>query len=399
MSTDRWTDDYLNSMRRTGDKEADAVIMAVMQEHGLQKVNDVFVHLVKNDSYVEAELPSIVQQYLKDTAVLPEWADQRTLKVASDVFFVHGAEIVLLLFGASLPVLYANPKGARVLTMTNFMVNRLLRRIVETAQFVLDVTDTDAFGPNGMGIRTTQKVRLMHATIRHLIQYEPRWAKDWNTEWGLPINQTDLTGTMMSFSTTVIAGLKNSSINLSQEHQEAYLHLWKVVGHLLGIVPELMPENVADATLYMEHWSRLYQERSDSGIALAKALVDLMKSYVLFRPLKGIPTSWIRFSTSNHVGDVLAIAPFDWTVGLLRAEAVAWALLDRLSYSSVRWERLSRVISRQVLVGLLAFERGGSRPAFRLPDRLRQSMNIPASAVAAPLSPALAATQTGGEGD
>jgi hypothetical protein len=52
---------------------------------------------------------------------------------------------------------------------THRLINHPFRRIVETAQFVLDVMAPDGLGHSGRGVRSAQKVRLMHAAIRHLI--------------------------------------------------------------------------------------------------------------------------------------------------------------------------------------------------------------------------------------
>lgn len=59
----------------------------------------------------------------------------------------------MMLMGASLPTLYAAYKGAQVLVLTDRMVDytKLQRRVVETAQFVMDVTEFEAFEPEGSG--------------------------------------------------------------------------------------------------------------------------------------------------------------------------------------------------------------------------------------------------------
>ena len=85
---DRWTDEFLDKMRCVGDPLADEVIMAVMQENGLDTVNKIFIHLIKNDDMVPKELPDRVQKYLDDTDDLPNWADPA--KLALDGFSLCG---------------------------------------------------------------------------------------------------------------------------------------------------------------------------------------------------------------------------------------------------------------------------------------------------------------------
>src|SRR5260221_3383871 len=286
MTTDRWTDELFVTMRTRGDSSADPLMDSVKDRDGLQMISDIFNHLVRNNDLPTDKLPPLVQQYLQDSSALPAWADHDKLVLGSQAFNELGPEMVMLLFGASLPVVYAADPIAEVLANTQRLTKHVLRRVVETAQFIMDVTDDNAFDPNGQGIRSTQKVRLMHATVRHLMLYDPRWKDKWRPEWGIPINQVDLIGTLMSFSITVLQGLEKMNIYLPPDKQEGYLHLWKVVGHLMGIRDELMPENVQDAAALMEKWVEVNHVSSPSGQELTKALIGLLQSFVgFYKPL------------------------------------------------------------------------------------------------------------------
>jgi len=89
----------------------------------------------------------------------------------------------------------------------------------------------------GRGRLTIQKVRLMHATIRRLAPTAPTWKND----FGLPVNQEDLVGTMLAFSWIAVDGLEKIGVELTDDDREAYVHCWNVVGHLLGIRDDLLP--------------------------------------------------------------------------------------------------------------------------------------------------------------
>lgn len=80
-----------------------------------------------------------------------------------------------------------------VLTFSQRLGHDPYRRLGETGQFVLSVTTRGALGPRGQGIRKVQKVRLLHAAIRHLIRRSPGWPEE---ELGPPICQEDLAGTL-----------------------------------------------------------------------------------------------------------------------------------------------------------------------------------------------------------
>ena len=70
---------------------------------------------------------------------------------------------------ASLPACYAARKGVQVLHLTARLQSDPVRRIGEPAQLVLGVIAPGAPSPAGGGVRDAQKVRIMHAAVRHLI--------------------------------------------------------------------------------------------------------------------------------------------------------------------------------------------------------------------------------------
>ncbi|NJR12331.1 DUF2236 domain-containing protein [bacterium] len=271
-------------MRDQGDAEADALMERIFQSGTLDAVSQTLRKLVENDDIPVTEMRPEIREYLQDAGRLPPWVDHDKLNQASAIFDIHGLQIVMMLLGASLPTLYAARKGAQVLVMTDRMVNYTLlqRRIVETAQFVMDVTDFGAFQPDGSGIVAVQKVRLIHATIRHLIRFDPKWKDQWDNEWGIPINQVDLAGTMLSFSTTVLQCMERSSIILTAQEKEAYLHLWKVIGYLLGIEEALMPRDYADSVDLMDTTLKLNHEASAAGQLLTKVLVKFLDDRIPF---------------------------------------------------------------------------------------------------------------------
>ena len=130
---------------------------------------------------------------------MPDWHDLDKIKAGQKLFSHYSPEIIVILFCKSLPECYCAEHAARVLDSTNLMTKFVQRRIVKTAQFVLDVMAPGGLDPDNAearGLRSAQKVRLLHASIRHLLLQE-----GWDTATcGKPINQEDLTGTLLSFS-------------------------------------------------------------------------------------------------------------------------------------------------------------------------------------------------------
>src|SRR6185436_16758318 len=121
-----------------------------------------------------------------------------------------------------------------------------------------DIADEGSFSAGGRGMRAAQKVRLLHAAIRRMT----REHTGWDMADGLPLNQEDLAATLMTFSVIVLDSVDRLDVPASAEEREAWLHLWKVIGALLGIRSELLPRDVADGDALMESIRRRQWVRS-----------------------------------------------------------------------------------------------------------------------------------------
>ncbi|MAU11672.1 MAG: hypothetical protein CL607_17740 [Anaerolineaceae bacterium] len=368
-----WSDERLDAFRQVGDQAADAVIAHVLDVHDVATINQMMRSLVRNVDLPLADLPEIVRDYLDETFMLPMWTRPDLLRRASAFFDLHGPEIVMLLFAASLPVLYAKQRGAPVLTITRKLndATTIERRIVETGQFLLDVTDSEGFTHSGRGIRTVQKVRLMHAAVRHYIAHDAAWNALWQPEWGVPINQTDLAGTMLSFSVTVIDGLEKAGIRVGQVDKEAYLHLWKLIGHIMGIVPELLPDDYASAKTMMTRWMSRDYGTSEAGVFLTKTLRDFMYARVPGRVFDSYTTNWMRYWLGHDLADALQVPPHDGGLVLVHLTRGLWALQGRVRALSPIVEWSTRFLIRRLLTALIERERDGKDVHFSIPERLK----------------------------
>ena len=107
---------------------------------------------------------------------------------------------------------------------------------------LLDVSQPEALAPGHRGYQTVRTVRLLHAVIRARLTLTPppRRADSSGQIWddqslGLPINQEDLLGTLLSFTTVVFRAFARMGITLDAHAQESYLALWAAIGDLLGL--------------------------------------------------------------------------------------------------------------------------------------------------------------------
>jgi hypothetical protein len=319
MDGKAWKEDFLDEMRKTGDQLADDTIMDLFEEGLVERVNEVLLHLIRHEGVLADELPQVVQTYLEKSAVLPVWADPQRIQKGQELFRDYGLIAFSILGCASLPACYAAGDAARVLWLTQRLEQHVDRRIVETGQMIVDVMSPGGLNPDGRGIRSAQKVRLMHAGIRHLVSTDPEAAKPnippkhfgdvllqhkWKTdEWGRPINQSVMAGTLLTFSYVILRSLRKLGVGLSQEQEENYLHVWNVVGHVMGVNERFLMS--ADTYENAERLFNTILERNRDATKEAQAMTEAIINFIGGVIKKVLPFS--KVLPVNHIPRMLII--------------------------------------------------------------------------------------------
>ena len=380
-------------MRQEGDVLADKTVAALFAGGGIPSVNSVWGVLLKNDQIPPEDLPAEVVDYFKQSSQLPNWADRKLIEQGEQFFTDHGLFCLASLLCASLPECYVMKKAARVLVATQRLEGpHAYRRLFETAQMVVAVMSPGGLAEKGGGIRTVQKVRLMHAAIRHLI-LEPavvssEGPKDftevllrmsWDpTELGKPINQEDMAYTLLTFSYVILRSVKKMGIAVTHEDAKAYLHCWKVVGYLMGLDEQLLTDDFHEAKALFEQIKARQEGESKAGCKLTTALENATaqifshstQNFVprwFFRP---VPTILMRQLLKKKTEEMLGLKKLtvrEWIgLNLLR-------LFERFASRCYGW--LLCVFGRRfgmVIVGYLTqMDRGHKRGLFFIPEHLQ----------------------------
>lgn len=271
-----WTNEFLDRQRFIGDPPADQALAELVEAHGLEESRRLFDRLIRNIDLPLDDVSSHLRPFLEATSSLPPGADPDIISTAQALFLDHGPKFLLFLYYKSLPLLYLNAHGARVLEKTSRLTNEkadlriFARRVAETGQFLLDVMSPGNLNPGGKGIQAIQKVRLIHASIRHFMP-----AQQWNTATqGVPINQEDMAQTLMTFSITPIDALAQFNVPESEERLAAYLYTWNAIGTVLGIQTELLPDDLPSARQLLNIILDRQEQESEAGKLLTRALID-----------------------------------------------------------------------------------------------------------------------------
>jgi hypothetical protein len=114
-------------------------------------------------------------------------------------------------------------------------------------------------------------------------------------------------GTHLSLSYIVLDGLSKLGFYYSQEEAEAYLHLWNVIGAMLGIDEDMLPKSMKAAYWLEKRIRERHFRQSEAGIGLTKALLDCITEAAPVSLAKDFLPAYMRFLIGDKVADLLAV--------------------------------------------------------------------------------------------
>ncbi|MEK6289110.1 MAG: oxygenase MpaB family protein [Acidobacteriota bacterium] len=372
MSSNRWTNEFLDSMRTVTDPPADDAVRELFEQGEVGAVNKLMSDMLKNDQLVPEDFPPCIQSYIEKSERLPDWANENKIKQAEDFFARNGMTIGMTLLFSSLPMCYACAKGVQVLHLTARLETDAKRRVAETSQMIIHIMVPGGLAPTGRGVTEAQKVRLMHAAVRHLILESGQW----DSNWGAPINQEDLAGTLLSFSYLPIASLEKLGVKVLPEEADAYRHAWNIVGHIMGVRSDLLPDTMDDAKELVELISRRNFEISQAGREMTAALIEMVDETLPGSIFKGFPATMIRFLNGDQVADIVGVANEDWTRKLVGPIGRIFGRIEGEADHSRILAAVSEHFGRAFTEAFSWIDRGGHRAPFEIPHVLRQQWNL-----------------------
>src|SRR5215207_6999171 len=182
--------------------------------------------------------PKAMRELLEWATHIPAWVDWDTCDKGGALLMRAGPLGGAVLGARSLVLGYASPGGNKPLVFSGRLKQQAKRRLNETARFVQAVCRPGGMRPFADGWQITLKVRLIHAQVRKMILASGRWKTE---AWGLPANQHDMAGTTLLFSVAIIDGLRKLGMRISPSEAERYVHLWRWIGRVIGVHPDVLP--------------------------------------------------------------------------------------------------------------------------------------------------------------
>jgi hypothetical protein len=169
----------------------------------------------------------------------------------------------------------------------------------------------------GRGFLAARKVRFLHASIRFMLlnpdklphrpapaddgsgrgqpgtterrdylrqQWSRRPVRDERFRDNPPINQEQLAMVLLTFGYMIPLGLERWGCRIPRAEKDAFLHLWKVVGHVMGIREDLMTDDWDEAKVLLDTVLARQAYPSDAAKDMTGALMDFLREYMPHLP-------------------------------------------------------------------------------------------------------------------
>jgi hypothetical protein len=217
------------------------------------------------------DAPEPLREFFIQIETMPDWVDPDRLRRGARALRRGGADGMYIARDVSLLGGYQFSGFNKTLVRTGALEKGSNKRFAETMQWAMDVISEGGLEPNGIGYRSTVRVRLIHAFVRRHVAAMPDWRGD---EWGVPVNQTDMAATLVGALIAPPAGGLGLGFLFSPAELDGIAHLTRYVGWLIGVQDEWLPRSFRDGVRILYNTLTALSEPDESTKQLAVPMAD-----------------------------------------------------------------------------------------------------------------------------
>ncbi|WP_344241328.1 oxygenase MpaB family protein [Actinocorallia libanotica] len=308
-----------------GDPVADAVVADVVEMGRGEGMRMVRRGLAEGVESLEGAPASFVRLF-EEIDRRPEWLRHELLEEGARAYCRHPLVIGLALGPASLVGSYVNGAAVEPLALTRRFTDQGQVRTFETASWLWAAARPGGLERFAPGLAATVRVRLIHAFVRHHILTGLPWDA---AELGHPINQADSAYTLIEFSLIPLRVMRSFGIRHTAREREAVYHLFRYVGHLMGVDERVLPRTEEEFTELERIYHLTGSQPSDYSRELVAELLDTIMPESL-ADQSGALAPLVRRLARPLAHGLSRAFTGDRTADLLHVERNAWRHLPAL---------------------------------------------------------------------
>ena len=253
-----------------GDPVADAVVAELARTASPARVHELIATALNNYSDLPEGTSDALRNLIRHAGVLPDWFDRKLAREATRAFLRNSEMVLGALVGGAIiegfSTLISKPFRIRSRIMTNG-VRRLKQNLLQLLEQYLP----GGIEPGGDGWKLSLRIRLVHAQARRLVAASDEWDQ---ATYGLPLSAAHMLLGAAAFSGRLMEHVSRLGGDFSEREREAYVHVWRYTGLLLGIPDEIMFRDFASSIRSFEIGAQCEPPADEDAIIMANSIVN-----------------------------------------------------------------------------------------------------------------------------
>jgi hypothetical protein len=335
----------LEAWRQVGDPLGDAAVKELIAAKAVRGPGGDLVGALESQARAGGPACAALLEY---SFTVPPWVRFPEMKAGAQLGLRTVVQSALSLILGSLMETYGSARGAKVLIRGGMLTEHTLQRLRDTNTFVLEIAASRGPMPGTTAHRHILRTRLVHAFIRHGVLRKG----DWNSaQWGHPINQEDYASTLLAFCHVYLRSMVRLGATPTQEEEASVHHLYRWVGYVMGITPELLTVDRAEEQVMYAHITRRQLHPDDDSRLLAKSLITALAGRrPTFLPASAL-SALARQLLGDEYSDALGLSPSRAWSAMVRALPLysrAQLRVEKVPFTRFPLEHLGERVARLV---------------------------------------------------
>jgi len=252
-----------------GDPKADAVI-AGFRGVPFRTQMDWFRRGVSEGPEAIPDAPEALREFIRSVEAPPVWFDAARALPGCRVFYGN-VETFMAAFAGGVLIQGFSTLISRSFAITGRLIDAGERRLKQNNRHLAEI-----FLPGGLdtyndGWKASLRIRLMHASLRSMLQRSPEWDQD---AWGMPLSAAHIAFGAAAFSGGLVMAAGKLGLQLTEEERESFMMIWRYSAHLMGVPEALQVATVEEAEALIEVGRAIEPEPDFESIILTNSLIN-----------------------------------------------------------------------------------------------------------------------------
>jgi len=265
-----------------GDPLADRAVEQLAAIVEPQHVHRTIARTVDHYHDPPKDTPEALRELIASAAVVPEWFDPEIALKATRAFLRNSDMVLGALVGGAIV------EGFSTLISKSFrvrgrIIDNGVRRLKQNTLQLAEQFMPGGLEPGGDAWKLSLRIRLVHAQARMLL----RQSDEWDTpEHGMPLSAAHMLLGAAAFSGRLMHHAARLGGDFSREEKDAYVHVWRYTGLVMGIPEEIMFHDHASACRVFEIAATCEPPPDDDAIIMANSIINSAPILLGFRETK-----------------------------------------------------------------------------------------------------------------